>query len=190
MDESVSRSLSPADPLVADAEAALNKSGLACRIATIDHEPFERSLVASTFASLPVEQLPPAIADQLIDQQFQMQQAAYKARFPESIRWILDQRHEPVARLWLNVAEPELRIVDMIVRADLRGAGIGTSILTALCSLSHPDELFVRLAVSTGNPAAHRLYRRIGFVAVHQASDAVEMEYRQPVDDPSGEPAC
>ena len=60
----------------------------------------------------------------------------------------------------------ELLMDGIVVQRDRRGHGIGTSLLNAVIALARERGLErVRLDVVDTNPAARRLYERIGFVA-------------------------
>ena len=61
----------------------------------------------------------------------------------------------------------ELHLGPIAVRADLRGKGVGTRLLEASFELARNEGLHAaRLEVVDTNPAAQRLYERMGFVAV------------------------
>ena len=59
-----------------------------------------------------------------------------------------------------------LYLAGIAVRASLRGQGIGTHLLQAVCDLARTKHICsVHLQVVDTNPDAHRLYERMGFVA-------------------------
>lgn len=63
---------------------------------------------------------------------------------------------------------PDVLLMDgIVVRADRRGHGIGSKLLTRLFELAEEKgKRVVRLDVVDTNPAAHRLYERMGFVTI------------------------
>lgn len=63
---------------------------------------------------------------------------------------------------------PDVLMMDgIVVRSDRRGHGIGTNLLARLFDVAREnDKSIVRLGVVDTNPAAHRLYVRMGFVEV------------------------
>jgi ribosomal protein S18 acetylase RimI-like enzyme len=71
----------------------------------------------------------------------------------------------------LDDETPELSIA---VLPDHRGKGVGTRLLTDLLETARARYLSVCLSVSAGNPA-RRLYERVGFVAVGEASGSLTM---------------
>ena len=63
----------------------------------------------------------------------------------------------------------ELYIDSLAVAASHRGQGIATSLLEATCRKARRMNLPAGLLVDQGNPAAERLYARLGFEYVNDA---------------------
>ncbi len=95
-----------------------------------------------------------------------------------------DQQNLPIGAAWLRLmtgAErgsgwvddqtPELSIA---VVPEYRGKGLGTALLNRAITLAEEQFPAVSLSVSASNPAAN-LYRRLGFVEVHNSGATLTM---------------
>ncbi len=71
-----------------------------------------------------------------------------------------------IGRLYLDVKNDEIRIIDIALLKEYRNQGIGTDILRAVLELGTSKRLPVRIHVENFNPAL-RLYRRLGFKHVN-----------------------
>ena len=71
-----------------------------------------------------------------------------------------------------------LHIVDQALMPRWRNRGLGTAIMTALMQEAAANGLPLRLSVMSGNNAAIRLYRRLGFVPVSTEPPSIGMEWR------------
>jgi ribosomal protein S18 acetylase RimI-like enzyme len=84
----------------------------------------------------------------------------------------------PVATIWLARSQDALVVVDIAVDAAHRNHGIGTQLLTGAQAVAEQASLPLRLTVSTQNPEAEALYRRLGFRVVSEDSLTRAMEWR------------
>lgn len=69
--------------------------------------------------------------------------------------------------LSLNWEEGEMYLSNFVLRADLRGQGMGEAILRDLQKVAAARKCGIRLQTFTNNPA-RRLYERMGFVLVEE----------------------
>jgi ribosomal protein S18 acetylase RimI-like enzyme len=113
----------------------------------------------------------------LLRQQFRAQTASYRARWPDARFDIIELDEEPVGRVVVDRTDDELRLVDIALLASHRNRGIGTSIVSRLIAEARAARLPARLDAAVNNPAALRLYRRLGFVPVAAAPPFVELEW-------------
>jgi ribosomal protein S18 acetylase RimI-like enzyme len=74
-----------------------------------------------------------------------------------------------------------LHIVDQTLMPRWRNRGLGSAITSALMQEAAASGRPLRLSVMSGNAAAIRLYRRLGFVPIMTEPHAIEMEWRAPV---------
>jgi GNAT superfamily N-acetyltransferase len=110
----------------------------------------------------------------LMRMQFEAQQRGYAIRFPASEDAIVWCGTRPVGRLWLMRTQDEIRVLDVALLSEKRGAGIGSSLLRQVLQEGKP----VRLSVARTNLRAFELYRRLGFVIAGQNDVFLEMENR------------
>jgi ribosomal protein S18 acetylase RimI-like enzyme len=70
-------------------------------------------------------------------------------------------------------------VIGMMVRAEARGAGIGSLLLEAcIAEARHADLEMLTLSVTAGNASAVRLYERHGFVAYGLLPRALKVDTR------------
>jgi ribosomal protein S18 acetylase RimI-like enzyme len=71
-------------------------------------------------------------------------------------------RREPIGRLYVDRWADQIRLVDIALLPEHRGAGLGRAILEELLAEGERRGLPVTIHVEYNNPAL-RLYRRLGF---------------------------
>jgi len=112
--------------------------------------------------------IPEPVRASLIRMQFDSQLSQYRASAPDAVDWILeldaDAGPEPVGRCYLRQGAEEHRLLDLAIRAEWRGRGIGSAVLEQLRAGAARAGVPLRLSVWQGNEGAIRLYRRLGFV--------------------------
>jgi ribosomal protein S18 acetylase RimI-like enzyme len=124
--------------------------------------------------------LPEAVRAQLIRMQFDSQLSQYRSSAPDAVDWILeldhDGRTEPVGRCYLWQGAAEHHLLDLAIRFQWRGHGLGSIVLARLCADARRAGVPLRLSVWHANQDALRLYLRHGFVADDpEAGDLSEM---------------
>jgi ribosomal protein S18 acetylase RimI-like enzyme len=75
--------------------------------------------------------------------------------------------------------EREIRLVDIALLPDYRGAGLGGVLLNRLQVEARTTGRPLRLSVHQSN-RARRLYERLGFSPVGMTADYIRMEWRAP----------
>lgn len=101
-------------------------------------------------------------ANQFIAQQFRAQRAHYCEHYPGAAFLVVEFGGEPVGRLYLHETDSELRLMDIILRPEQRGRGLGRELLRAVTERALRRELPITLHVEPFNPARD-WYERIGF---------------------------
>jgi len=157
--------------------AALLSQGFALRPETDADTPFLVRLYASTRE----EELAPVpwSAEQkqtFLLSQFQAQRTHYRKYFADCAFDVIEQRGEPAGRLYLQVRQTQLHILDIVLLPDWRRRGIGTAILQALQAAGRAQGKGLGIMVEKFNPAM-RLYRRLGFADLADHGVYLEMEW-------------
>ena len=102
---------------------------------------------------------------QFIAFQFKAQHQHYTTHYHGAEFLVIERDGLPVGRLYLHWRSDELRIVDIALLPEARGAGIGKALLDALMSRAAAQGKGVSIHVEQMNPAM-RLYQRLGFVRI------------------------
>jgi ribosomal protein S18 acetylase RimI-like enzyme len=97
-----------------------------------------------------------------LDQQFDFQEAYYRGHYDGATYSVIEVDGGPVGRLYVARWPDEIRVIDIAVLPEHRGAGIGTRLLGELLDEAERTGKRVSIHVEKGNPA-FRLYERLGF---------------------------
>jgi ribosomal protein S18 acetylase RimI-like enzyme len=119
----------------------------------------------------------PAEKAAFLRQQFEAQHAFYQEQYADARFEVILRDGEPIGRLYVARWPDEIRIVDIALLPDHRGAGIGSRILRDLLAEAAAAGKPVRMHVERLNPA-WRLYERLGFVPVEDKGVYVMLEWR------------
>jgi ribosomal protein S18 acetylase RimI-like enzyme len=98
-------------------------------------------------------------------QQFDAQDAYYREHYDGASFDVIEVDGEPAGRLYVARWEDEIRIMDIALLPEHRGAGLGTRLLRELLAEGARSGRRVSIHVEKHNRAL-RLYERLGFVAV------------------------
>jgi ribosomal protein S18 acetylase RimI-like enzyme len=152
----------PAAHLYSDALVASLSSELVSLHACDDSDmPFLRSLYRQTRDDeLAITGWPEATKAAFANSQFDLQHTHFVRYFPNAHFLRLRSGDRDVGRYYLDIKDDAWHVVDIAVLAECRGQGIGSALLRATRALAPA----VTLMVAINNPAAIRLYARLGFV--------------------------
>jgi ribosomal protein S18 acetylase RimI-like enzyme len=109
--------------------------------------------------------------------QFDAQTAHYSANYPRASFQVIERDGEPVGRIYVARWEKEIRIVDITLLPQSRGAGIGTKLLRELQDEARSAGKSLTIHVERFNPAL-RLYERLGFQQIEDKGVYLLMEWR------------
>ncbi len=109
--------------------------------------------------------------------QFKAQQGAYLAQYPSADHKIIVAGCQPIGRLLVDKSDQEIVLVDIALAPEMRGAGIGSTLLKMLLAEAADTGRPIRLHVLLTNPA-RRLYDRAGFVSLGHDGIRETMEWR------------
>lgn len=147
-----------------------------------DDESFIRKLfVESRFAEFSLLPWTPSQKELFLHHQFGLQTAYYRMNYPAAAFSIVQLENFPIGRLYVNRADPEIRVIDITLAEKYRNRGIGGSLLRTLLAEARATGRLVRLHVERSNPAL-RLYQRLGFRDIQEKGIYLEMEWRAPMD--------
>jgi ribosomal protein S18 acetylase RimI-like enzyme len=96
------------------------------------------------------------------EQQFTAQDAHYRQHYPSAEFSIVKRDGEAIGRLYVDRWTREIRIMDIALLPEHRGAGIGTRLLRGLMEEAAAAGKALSIHVEKFNPAL-RLYDRLGF---------------------------
>lgn len=159
---------------------ALRPHGLSTRPAEAVDRDFQRALFLSARPHLQSLPLPEAALAQLLDQQYDFQQADYQRRFAGASRLIVQKRGAPIGALTVHDNGADLHIVDIVITPAVRGQGYGAALLRWVQGSAAVLGRRVTLSVDAANLAAQRLYERLGFRAGHIDEVQLDMAWRAP----------
>lgn len=94
--------------------------------------------------------------------QFDAQSRHYHEHFPDAAFLVVVREGRPAGRLYVDRRPEGIRIIDIALLPEHRGAGIGTALLEELLAEGDRRGKPVSLHVEHFNPAM-RLYERLGF---------------------------
>ncbi|HEX8692644.1 MAG TPA: GNAT family N-acetyltransferase [Longimicrobium sp.] len=104
----------------------------------------------------------PEQKEAFVRQQFTAQHAWWTEHYPDASFDLVLLDGEPIGRLYVDRWEREIRIVDIALLPEHRGAGIGTRLLRRVFAEGDAAGKPVSIHVEVFNPA-RRLYERLGF---------------------------
>jgi ribosomal protein S18 acetylase RimI-like enzyme len=102
---------------------------------------------------------------EFLDQQFGAQYKHYQIHYPTCERNIVEKDGRPIGRIWIDEWRDQIRLVDIAIRSEFRGSGIGTKLLDDVMERGRDAGKPVTIHVESYNPAL-RLYERLGFEKV------------------------
>ncbi len=102
--------------------------------------------------------------------QFDAQQLHYQTYYPAASHDIIEQEGRPVGRLYVLRDDEVMRIIDITILPEFRGAGIGTPIIRDLMKEAASAGKPLQIYVESYNPSL-RLFERLGFKPVRDIEE-------------------
>lgn len=100
---------------------------------------------------------------QFLDQQFHAQKSHYEVNYPEAEFLVMEaDGGKAVGRLYIDRRPEEIEIIDIALLPELRGHGLGRTMLEEILAEGRQSNRRVLIYVEHFNPARH-LYDRLGF---------------------------
>jgi ribosomal protein S18 acetylase RimI-like enzyme len=150
-------------------------------------QPEDESFLQRLYASTRAEEMAltgwsDAQKDAFLGMQFQFQTAHYRKYYADASFRIILLDEVPVGRIYLHYGPREIRLMDVALLPEARGAGIGEWILANLLREAAQMGKPITLYVERFNRALH-LYERLGFQVVEDHGMNLYMQW-QPVSPP------
>ncbi len=142
-----------------------------------DHEFLERLYASTREQEMSVVDWPQEAQAIFLRQQFEAQHSHYRQHYPDAKFWIVEVAKRPVGRLYLQLRDDEIRLMDIALLPDHKGHGIGTTLVSRVVDIAAEKALAVRLHVEPDNRAVN-LYGRLGFVKLEDRGVYQFMEWR------------
>ena len=114
--------------------------------------------------------------------QFHAQHRYYQSEFPKAAFDLIFRDDRPIGRLYVDRREDEIRLIDIALLPEHRGAGVGGALVRELLAEAARLRLPVRIHVERNNRALG-LYERLGFRPIGSSAIYHLMEWTP------GEPA-
>lgn len=114
--------------------------------------------------------------EQFLRMQFGAQHDHYQKHFPDAKYDVILAGDTPIGRLYVDRRVDEIRIIDIALLAEHRGAGVGGGLVRQLIDEAATDGKSVRIHVEHNNPAM-RLYERLGFKKIEDVGVYHLMEW-------------
>jgi ribosomal protein S18 acetylase RimI-like enzyme len=111
--------------------------------------------------------------------QYEAQRRFYWESFPAADFHIVLRGGRPAGRLYVDRRPDEIRLLDIALLPEHRGAGFGTQLLRELFAEAAAAGKPLRIHVERFNPAL-RLYTRLGFRQLADEGIYLLMEWRTP----------
>ncbi|PKU25882.1 GNAT family N-acetyltransferase [Telmatospirillum siberiense] len=127
--------------------------------------------------------LPDGMAADMAMLQVRARRDGYRRQYshagPADGEALLTLDREPVGHWWVLWQADLIHLVDLALCRSMRGRGLGTALLAAVCAAADGEGLPVTLSVSPANPA-QRLYRRLGFAVEEGGEQPAFLAMRRP----------
>jgi RimJ/RimL family protein N-acetyltransferase len=147
-------------PVVADDESLLFRLYASTRAFELSFVPWEESQ-----------------KEDFLRHQFTAQQEHYKNYYRGSEHQIIISDEEAVGRIYVAREDDDIKILDITILPEKRGAGIGTPIIKELMLKAETEGLPLSIQIETFNPSA-RLFERLGFVPKENNGLNILFEWR------------
>ena len=114
--------------------------------------------------------------EMFLQQQFTAQSIFYEQHFPDASFKIILDHQQAIGRLYVDRRADEIRIIDIALIPNYRGAGIGSEILNDILNEAAEIKKAVKIHVEKNNPALN-LYYRLGFKQIDDQGVYLLMEW-------------
>jgi GNAT superfamily N-acetyltransferase len=121
----------------------------------------------------------PGHREAFVRMQFDAQDADYRQRNPEGTFDVIEVGGRPAGRLYVDRRPGDIRIVDISLAPEFRGAGVGGRLIAGLTDEAVASGCKLSIHVEIHN-RAEELYARMGFAVVAERGVYRRMEWTAP----------
>ena len=144
----------------------------------------DREFLVAVYGSTRDEELsqvawPPGQREAFVRMQFDAQDAEYRKHNPAGSFDVIDVDGRPAGRLYVDRRPGDIRIIDISLLPEFRGAGVGGRLLAGLMDEAAASNRKLSIHVEIHNRAAE-LYARLGFADVAERGVYRRMEWTAP----------
>ena len=144
----------------------------------------DREFLVDVYGSTRDEELsqvewPAGQREAFVRMQFDAQDAEYRQRNPDGAFDVIEIDGRPAGRLYVDRRPGDIRIVDIALLPEFRGAGVGRQLIASLMDEAAATGCKLSIHVEIHNRAAD-LYTRMGFVVMAEGHVYDLMEWTAP----------
>ena len=159
---------------------AISEQGIAIGLRPTTED--DREMLYRVYAETRTEELAPIPWTEeqkaaFLRMQFEAQDVYYRENYVGAEFFVILRDGVPAGRLYLHRRTAEIRIVDIALLPEHRGAGIGSALLRDLQAEAGAAGKTVSIHVERMNPALH-LYERLGFRQIEDKGVYYFLEWR------------
>ncbi|MGY2238268.1 GNAT family N-acetyltransferase [Pseudomonas gingeri] len=148
-------------------------AGLSMRPSRATDAPFLQSLYQSARPELQWIDAEPELIEQVIAQQFQVQEQGIGEHFPDAMHYVVEKLDTPIGVLSADFGPNEIRVLYLAFIPGARGKGFGRTVLQGVQKAAEQVRCPVATVVWASNPQARQHYLALGF-RVEESSPAAE----------------
>ncbi|KIH80690.1 GNAT family N-acetyltransferase [Pseudomonas batumici] len=148
-------------------------AGLSMRPSRPTDAPFLQSLYQSARPELQWIDAEPELIEQVVAQQFQVQDQGIGEHFPNAMHYVVEKLDTPIGVLSADFGPNEIRVLYLAFIPAARGQGFGRSVLQGVQRAAEQVRCPVATVVWASNPQARQHYLALGF-RVEESTPAAE----------------
>ncbi|OCW21025.1 GNAT family N-acetyltransferase [Pseudomonas sp. S3E12] len=138
-------------------------AGLSMRPSRPTDAPFLHNLYRSARPELQWVDADPEVIEQIVAQQYQVQEQGIAERFPGAMHYVVEKLDTPIGVLTADFGANEVRVLYLAFVPAARGQGFGRAVLQGVQKAAAQVRCPVATVVWASNPGARQHYLALGF---------------------------